>query len=102
MVALEWQVARGVSLWEGTLAGAEPAGAHVYALLLPNGRRFQVSEPLYRLAELLQTRLPAEEIAARLGARLGRSLSVADVAALVATKLAPEGVVAASERVLEQ
>jgi hypothetical protein len=102
MVAHEWQVARGVSLWEGTLAGAEPAGAHVSALLLPNGRRFQVSEPLYRLAELLQTRLPAEEIAARLGARLGRSLSVADVAALVATKLAPEGVVAASERVLEQ
>jgi NAD(P)-dependent dehydrogenase (short-subunit alcohol dehydrogenase family) len=88
--------------WEDTLPGPEPAGAHVYALLLPNGRRFQVSEPLYRLAELLQTRLPAEEIAARLGARLGRSLSVADVAALVATKLAPEGVVAASERVLEQ
>lgn len=97
-----WPLAPGVSLQEGTLVGDDCAGAHVYALLLPSGRRFQVSEPLYRLAQLLQTRLPAEEIAARLGARLGRPLSVADVATLVATKLAPQGVVVESGRVLEQ
>jgi hypothetical protein len=95
-------LAPGVGLLEGTLVGAEPAGAHVYALVLPNGRRFQVSEPLYRLAELLQSHLPPEEIAARLSARLGRPLSAADVASLVATRLQPQGVVARSGRVLEQ
>ena len=68
--------------------------AHVYALVLPSGRRFQVSEPLFRLAELLQSHLPAEQIAARLGARLGRPISVADVATLVATRREPQGVVA--------
>ncbi|HEY7064644.1 MAG TPA: hypothetical protein VII06_24435 [Chloroflexota bacterium] len=91
-----WPLARGVGLLEGTLAGAEGPGSHVYALVLPSGRRFQVSEPLYRLAELLRGRLPAEEVAARLGARVGRPLSAADLSTLVATKLAPHGVV--SER----
>ncbi len=91
-----WPLARGVGLLEGTLAGADGAGGHVYALVLPSGRRFQVSEPLYRLAELLRGRLPAAEVAAGLGGRIGRPLSAADVATLVATKLAPHGVV--SER----
>src|SRR5581483_5452730 len=68
---IPWRLAPGVSLLQGTLAGGEPAGAHVYALVLPSGRRFQVSEPLFRLAELLQGQLPPEEIAARLSARLG-------------------------------
>jgi hypothetical protein len=90
----QWPLARGVSLLEGTLVGGEQPGAHVYALVLPSGRRFQVSEALYRLAELLQSRLPPDEIAARLTARLGRRLTVANVAALVDTKLRPQGVVA--------
>jgi hypothetical protein len=99
--AIPWRLAAGVGLLEGTLAGGEPVSTHVYALVLPSGRRFQVSEPLFRLAELLQSRLPAEQIAARLGARLGRSITVADIATLVATRLEPQGVVAASARVLE-
>jgi hypothetical protein len=88
-----WPLAYGVGLLEGTLVGAVGAGRHAYALVLRDGRRFEVSEPLYRLAELLQGRLSAEEIAARLSARLGRPLSVADVAGLVELKLAPQGVV---------
>src|SRR3954466_12315220 len=91
--AIPWQLAPGVGLLEGTLAGGEPVSAHIYALVLPSGRRFQVSEPLFRLAELLRSRLPAEQIAARLGARLGRPITVADVATLVATRLEPLGVV---------
>ena len=102
MVEHEWILARGVSLLEGTLVGGEQAGAHVYALVLPSGRRLQVSEALYRLAELLQSRLPPEGVAARLGARLGRPLSVDDVAALVATRLRPQGVVSDPETMLEQ
>ena len=97
-----WRLAPGVGLLEGTLAGGEPAGTHVYALVLPSGRRFQVSEPLFRLAELLQSALPAEQIAARLAARLGRPVTVADVAILVSTRLEPRGVVSASTGVLEQ
>lgn len=99
---IAWRLAPGVGLLEGTLAGGEPVNAHVYALVLPSGRRFQVSEPLFRLAELLQSRLPAEQIAARLSARLGRALPVADVATLVATRLEPQGVVVPSARMLEQ
>jgi hypothetical protein len=50
---------------------------------------------LYRLAELLQGRLSADQVAARLSERLGRSLGASDVATLVETKLAPQGVVRA-------
>jgi hypothetical protein len=100
--ASPWRLARGVSLLEGTLVGGEPPGTHVYALVLPTGRRLQVSEALYRLVELLQSRLPPEEIAARLAARLGRSLSAQDVATLVATRLRPQGVVSDPETMLEQ
>ena len=88
-----WRLAPGVGLLEGTLAGGEPPGARAYALVLPSGRRLQVSEPLFRLAALLQAGLPAEEVAARLSERLGRPLAAADVAALVASKLQPLGVV---------
>ncbi len=88
-----WPLARGVGLVEGALIGPEGPGGHVYTLVLPDGRRFQVSGPLYRLAELLASTLSAEEVAARLSERLGRSLGAADVAALVETKLAPQGVV---------
>jgi hypothetical protein len=102
MVGTSWRLAPGVGLLEGTLVGGEPEGAHAYALVLPSGRRLQVSEPLYRLAELLQRPLPPEEVAARLSARLDRPLSVADVATLVATRLQPQGVVADGGRVLEQ
>ncbi|HLH26470.1 MAG TPA: hypothetical protein VK066_28450 [Chloroflexota bacterium] len=97
-----WRLAPGVSLLAGTLVGGDQSGVQVYALVLPNGQRFQVSEPLYRLAELLRSRLPPEEIAARLSARLGRPLGVAEVASLVATRLAPRGVVADAGPVLEQ
>jgi hypothetical protein len=102
MVAHQWTLVRGVSLLEGTLVGTEQPGTHAYALVLPSGRRLQVTEALYRLAELLQSRLPPEEIAARLAARLGRPLTVGDVAALVDTRLRPQGVVSDPGTMLEQ
>ena len=92
-----WALAHGVGLMEGALVGAEGAGGHAYVIVRPDGRRFQVSEPLYRLAELLQGRLSADKVAARLSERLGRSLTAADVVTLVETKLAPQGVVRARE-----
>jgi hypothetical protein len=92
-----WALAHGVGLIEGTLVGPDGPGGHVFVIVRPDGRRFQVSEPLYRLAELLQGRLSADQIAARLSERLGRSLGASDVATLVETKLAPQGVVRALE-----
>ncbi len=86
-----WRLAPGVGLLEGTLVGpAGPAGP-AYVLVLPDGRRYRVSEPLYRLAELLRGRLSAEEIAARLSARLGRPLSAGEVTRLVEQRLVPYG-----------
>ena len=91
---VEWRLASGVWLVEGTAVGAGAAvDEHVYTLVLPDGRRYQVSEPLYRLAELLECRLSLQEVAARLSERLGRPLTVADVAGLVERKLVPQHVV---------
>jgi hypothetical protein len=90
-----WVLAHGVGLIEGALVGSDEPGGHVFVIVRPDGRRFQVSEPLYRLAELLQGRLSADQVAARLSERLGRSLGASDVATLVETKLAPQGVVRA-------
>ena len=92
-----WALAHGVGLMEGALVGPEGLGGHTYVIVRPDGRRFQVSEPLYHLAELLQGRLSADEVAARLSERLGRSLTASDVVTLVETKLAPQGVVRALE-----
>jgi hypothetical protein len=97
-----WTLVHGVSLLDGTLVGGDHSGTHAYALVLPSGRRLQVSEALFRLVELLQSALPPEEIATRLAARLGRPLSVGDVAALVATRLRPQGVVSDPGTMLEQ
>jgi hypothetical protein len=91
----EWRLAAGVWPVEGIAFGAPAAdAAHVYTLVRPDGRRFQLSEPLYRLAELLEQRLPLATIAVRLSERLGRSLEPSDVASLIERKLVPWGVVA--------
>jgi hypothetical protein len=92
----EWQLATGVWPVEGTAVGvADADAAHVYTLVRPDGRRFQLTEPLYRLAELLEQRLPLATIAVRLSERVGRRLEPSDVATLIVRKLAPWGVVAA-------
>ena len=88
-----WPLAPGVGLLEGTQVGPEGVAGPVYALVLPDGRCFQLSEPLYRLAELLRGTWSADEIAARLSQRLGRTASAADVGRLVESKLAPQGIV---------
>jgi hypothetical protein len=88
-----WALARGVGLLEGTRVNAEGAAGQVYALVLPDGRCFEVSEPLYRLAALLQGTWSADEIAARLSEHMGRGVSTDDVARLVEAKLVPQGVV---------
>jgi hypothetical protein len=92
-VPREWQLAAGVGLVEGTVIGAgQAAGRHAYTVVLPSGRRFEVSESLYRLAELLAGRRTLSEITARLAERLGRPFSEAEVAALVERKLASQGI----------
>jgi len=91
----EWQLATGVWPVEGIVVGVANAEAvHVYTLVRPDGRRFQLTEPLYRLAELLEQRLPLATIAVRLSERVGRRFEPGDVATLIAQKLEPWGVVA--------
>ena len=93
--AAEWQLATGVWPVEGIAVGVADAEAtHVYTLVRADGRRFQLTEPLYRLAELLEQRLPLATIAVRLSERVGRRLEPSDVATLIVQKLAPWGVVA--------
>jgi hypothetical protein len=91
----EWILAPGVWPVEGTVVGA-PGGcpAHSYTLVRRDGRRFQVSEPLYRLAELLEAGHPLAVVAQKLGERLGRSLDERQVARLIREKLVPWDVVA--------
>jgi hypothetical protein len=90
----EWRLAAGVWPVEGVAFGVPDAdAAQVYTLVRPDGRRFQVTEPLYRLAELLEQRLPLATIAVRLSERVGRPLEPSDVATLIERKLAPWGVV---------
>ena len=91
----EWQLATGVWPVQGIALGVANAdAAHVYTLVRPDGRRFQLTEPLYRLAELLEQRLPMATIAVRLSERVGRRLEPGDVVTLIAQKLEPWGVVA--------
>jgi hypothetical protein len=91
----KWGLAAGVWLVEGTAVGAAQGDpAHVFTLVRPDGRRFQVSESLYRLAELLEQRLPLTTIAVRLSEWVGRPLEPSDVATLIERKLAPWDVVA--------
>ena len=90
---VQWRLAPGVWPVEGTVVGGTAApGEHAYTLVLPNGRRYQVSESLYRLAELLASGLSLEEVAARLSERLGRPIAAAEVEALVERKLVPQGI----------
>ncbi len=91
----DWILAPGVWPVEGTAVGI-PNGspAHVYTLVRRDGRRFQVSEPLYRLAELLEARLPLAVVAEKLGERLGRPLGEHQVDRLIREKLVPWDVVA--------
>ena len=90
---MEWQLAPGVWLVEGTAVGTNhDRGQHVYTLVRPDGRRFQVSEALYRLAQALEQRQSLTEIAAHMGAYLARPLSAPDVTKLIHQKLVPWGV----------
>ncbi len=86
-----WRLTPGVGLIEGTLIGPDGPAGPVYGLFLPDGRRYELSEPLYRLAEQLQGRLSVETIADRLSARLGRTLDAPAVTALIESRLAPRG-----------
>ncbi len=91
----EWGLAPGVWPVEGFAIGTpRPEPAHVYTLVRPDGRRFQVSESLYRLAELLEARQSLTAIAAELSGRLGRPLGADDVDRLIREKLLPWAVVA--------
>jgi hypothetical protein len=97
-LASRWRLAPGVGLVEGTLVGGEGTpGERVYALVLPNGYRYRVSEALYRLAELLAGERSVAEVAVHLSQRLGRPLRPAEVAGLIERKLAARGLVVASE-----
>ena len=88
---VQWRLAPGVWPVEGTVVGGTAApGEHAYTLVLPNGRRYQVSEALYRLAELLASGRSLEEVAARLSEWLGRPIAAAEVEALVERKLVPQ------------
>ena len=90
----EWRLAPGVALQEGTVVMGEGApAACAYTLIHPSGRRYRMAEPLYRLAELLVGDLPLAEVAQQLSARLNRPLGVADVAGLIESKLAAQGLV---------
>jgi hypothetical protein len=90
----EWRLAPGVWLIEGTAVGApQTIPGHVYTLVRPDGRRFQVSQSLYHLAELIEQELTLATIAQRLSERLGRPLAPRDVATLIEQKLLPWGAV---------
>lgn len=86
-----WRLAPGVDLLAGTALSCEQRGRTLYLLVAPSGHRYAVSEPLYRLAELLRRPRSLAEIAAALSARLGRQLDAPAVAALIASKLAARG-----------
>jgi hypothetical protein len=88
-----WRLAPGVWPQEGRVAaGRAAADERAYTLIMPSGRRFELTEPLYRLAELLEAPRAVPDVAARLGERLGRPISPAQVAALIDEKLADHGV----------
>src|SRR5262249_5959827 len=89
-----WRLAPGVWPQEGRVAAGERGATddRAYTLIMPSGRRFEVPEPLYRLAELLEAPRTVPDVAARLGERLGRPISAAQVASLIDEKLADHGV----------
>jgi hypothetical protein len=88
-----WRLAPGVWPQEGqAVTGRAMADERAYTLIMPSGRRFELTEPLFRLAELLEAPRSVPDVAARLGKRLGRPISAAQVAALIDEKLADHGV----------
>jgi hypothetical protein len=88
-----WRLAPGVWPQEGrVVAGRTVGDDRAYTLIMPSGRRFELTEPLYRLAELLEAPRAVPDVAARLGERLGRPISAAQVASLIDEKLADHGV----------
>ena len=92
---VRWQLAPGVSLLAGTALSGERRGAELYLLVAPSGHRYAVSEPLYRLAELLARPRAVAEVAAELAVRLGRPLDPAAAATLIESKLASRGLAVA-------
>jgi hypothetical protein len=78
-------------LLAGTALSGAQRGHPQYLLVAPSGHRYAVSEPLYRLAELLRRPRPLAEIAATLSTRLGHPLDAPAVAALIESKLAARG-----------
>src|SRR5437879_11316724 len=61
-----WRLAPGVWPQEGrAVAGRAEADERAYTLIMPSGRRFELTEPLYRLAELLEAPRSVPDVAAR-------------------------------------
>jgi hypothetical protein len=90
-----WRLAPGVDLLAGTALSGEQRGHTLYLLVAPSGHRYAVSEPLYRLAELLRSSRSLAEIATALSTRLGRPLDAPAAAALIESKLAAHGLAVA-------
>jgi hypothetical protein len=67
-------------------------GQHAYLLVLPDGRRFHVTRPLYHLARLLARHVSLSEVATSLSECVARPLGQEEVAALIARRLAPLGI----------
>jgi dienelactone hydrolase len=67
----------------------QPAAWQLY---LPEGRAFALTEPLRQLVSLVDGHRTVGEIAATLSERLGRTVPVAQVSALLRDRLAPLGV----------
>jgi hypothetical protein len=87
-----WQLTPGVGFLEGTLVGdGAHAGQHAYLLVLPDGRRFNVSRPLYHLARLLAGGASLATAAARLSESMARPIGEQEVEALISRRLAPLG-----------
>jgi hypothetical protein len=93
-----WRLAPGVGLLSGTLVGdsGEPA-RNACLVVLPNGRRFEVTPSLFLVAELLAGDVSLRDVARQIGQRTGRLVSPSALDAIVRQKLVPAGVVQARD-----